>query len=545
MAKIYPKDGKWYANYKDALKDKWRGKLCIGASGPLEATEQNRSEAQAFADALETLTKEKSREGDLTLDQWFQVFIEERALLKGEWSAQDIKSRYEHHIKTPFGGMFLAEMTNADVWPFVHSLKLRVAAGEISASLARNIYFSLAAILREAWAKHPTVIKSEFWALPKRMLPSLDTATRAPFTDTEVATLISCPDIPLARRVFYAVGFMTGARSGEIAALKWNSIITRRPLNQLVISEANRRVNQKGRLVVIQKSTKTDQIKYVPIIAELQTLLNEWFTDGFKATYGRSPLSDDFIFPRQLTRKKSPKLEARSADSITEDFYADLERAKVPRNGRVFHCARHTFTSLMRKCGADPSVTDGFTHETRRTKEGASRTATEVYTHVEWATACAEISKWKLTLDTNAPSEANALAPVSQVLVVRPYYQFTTATKDSGQVEKEVARKFNSVSGLRSNAGVAQLVEQRFCNSDELLPDDSKHLETSTITTNLTDAKPSECPPAQPELTTVLPPVTTPPCANPPTVQPLEPVSLWDVMSELQPGWQPLPLSRE
>ncbi len=90
----------------------------------------------------------------------------------------------------------------------------------------------------------------------------------AEYTREELEALISDPRIPQNRRVWWALGLLTGMRSGETAALHWRHLDNKElPLQLLRVVGS---YNPKHRVV---KSTKTDRPRRVPVHPVLAQML--------------------------------------------------------------------------------------------------------------------------------------------------------------------------------------------------------------------------------------------------------------------------------
>src|SRR6266511_3421087 len=102
--------------------------------------------------------------------------------------------------------------------------------------------------------------------------------------------------VPLDRRTFYALLILTGARVGEISALKWGDYDPHAPgLGRITLAVSyNRRTKQVER-------TKTGAIKFVPVHPALRAALAAW-----TAHQGRDTKPEELIVPSKLGRPRSP-----------------------------------------------------------------------------------------------------------------------------------------------------------------------------------------------------------------------------------------------
>lgn len=129
---------------------------------------------------------------------------------------------------------------------------------------------------------------------------------------------------------FSHVAFLTGARTGEIMALKWedidfkNGIITiQRSITRGVIS-----------------STKTGAVRSVPMVEKLHEKLLEYQEEAIC----------DWVFPNPQTR--SPYTYSRTI--VDHKFKPMLERLNIPYKG--LYQSRHSFASLSVQSGVDMHV---------------------------------------------------------------------------------------------------------------------------------------------------------------------------------------------
>lgn len=224
------------------------------------------------------------------------------------------------------------------------------------------------------------------------------------FSRAEIEALISDARLHLDRRVVHALRLLTGARIGEIAALRWRDWDrTTKPLTKLTISRAIKSVSR------TEGTTKTRAIKVVPVHPVLERLLGDWWSRGWSATFDREPRPDDLIAP---TVRGARRGEPRTSHAENEAFQDD-QRALGFEHVRHQHVARHAFVSRTLADGGDGAVLRWITH-------APPRTAHDGYTRADWGRLCAEIMKLQLSLpgvaDIAAASDPNAVAPRGEVV---------------------------------------------------------------------------------------------------------------------------------
>jgi len=191
--------------------------------------------------------------------------------------------------------------------------------------------------------------------------------SRAVFSREEIEALIYDDRIPEDRRVLYALEFLTGMRSGEAAALRWNAWDqSPAPLGKLAVA-----VSYDSRAKV-EKATKTERPREVPVHPALAKVLASWWESGWARFTGRPPTGDDLIVPaaRGGSRNVSYSLKA---------FHLDL--ATLGLRERRHYDSRRTFISLGQADGARKEVLRWITH-------GAAGDIVDLYTTLPWATLC-------------------------------------------------------------------------------------------------------------------------------------------------------------
>lgn len=124
--------------------------------------------------------------------------------------------------------------------------------------------------------------------------------------------------------VFYATALFTGLRAGELVGLM------------------KTKVDLNNRLITVDRSydgpTKSDRIRYVPILDELLPILSSWLTSN----------SSRWMFPNSVghMRQPSDRIFQETFRWVLQDMgYEKSYRRGGERFNLVFHDLRHTFAS--------------------------------------------------------------------------------------------------------------------------------------------------------------------------------------------------------
>jgi integrase len=119
---------------------------------------------------------------------------------------------------------------------------------------------------------------------------------------------------------FLYVAFLTGARTGEIMALKWEDI----DFSAKTITI--RRSIRRGTISV----TKTDTVRVVPMVRRLTDVLLKWKDN----THG------EYVFP--IPNKGTPYRDSRGI--VDSKFKPMLKRLEIPY--KILYSTRATFASI-------------------------------------------------------------------------------------------------------------------------------------------------------------------------------------------------------
>lgn len=313
-------------------------------------------------------------------------------------SADDDVGDVERYIApSPIADVPVSLIRPYHILDFIEWMKQRpsMRGGTLSSRTIRNVYSIVRraldeAVIREVLASNPCAVLRNKLPHIVDKVPGAREAWK--LTRNEIERLISDERIPLARRLVYALLFLTGCRPGEFSALRfrdWDR--TMKPLGRITIT---RSINYKTRKV---KATKTNAHKQVPVHPTLARLLAEWRLGGWAKTFGRPPSDDDLIVP-------TAEMLPRKADKITRMLKRDCRVLGIPEH--FAYAARHSFISLAQDDGADGQVLRWVTH-------APPRTSFDGYTKIAWTRLCEELVKLKIEL--REPSQVVVITAAAAV----------------------------------------------------------------------------------------------------------------------------------
>jgi len=228
------------------------------------------------------------------------------------------KANYEKHMIPIFGNRKLDSIKASELAIWQNKLLLKLAPKTVSA--LRVIFYTVFddALKDELIQKNPFVMVKA---------PSSETLKKInPFSKEDIFKILS--NVKISMKCYFAIGFFTGMRSGEIMALKLSDI----DLDNKIISVSKSRTNK------LEGKPKTkSSIREVDIIDALIPYLKEHLK-LFKI--------DDYLF--KSNRKKAFDYSSQ----ISNTYWVDALK-KSNLEYRNMHQMRHTFASLMISEGED------------------------------------------------------------------------------------------------------------------------------------------------------------------------------------------------
>ncbi len=344
--RIRPRDGKLEAVLRmpDGRKVRRSTGLDVGQE----------DEAQAvLVEALRQLRERAlpAAGADLTVRRWGAAWIEDRkARDKREWVNE--QTHLEAFVYPRLGDLPLQQVTDVAMLDWLRVLpKGRGPSGKTpSPKYVRKIAGTVRLVFKDAVRRHLLERTPCIWE--NGDLPEPEANARvigAGFELAEVKQLVSDQRVPEDRRVLYALEFLTGMRTGEAAARRWEDWEEsyRGDLGRLVVKTA---YNTRHRLL---KDTKTSVEKWLPVHPALAVILARWRAEGWERFWGRAPRPEDLVVP-------SARGNPRNNSYSWQRFKVDLETLGL-KHQRHYE-TRSTFINLAEAGGASPDDVHRLTH---------------------------------------------------------------------------------------------------------------------------------------------------------------------------------------
>jgi len=343
-------------------------------------------------------------DGQLTLRRYSSIWLDERRKAGVvDWLGE--KSKLRDHVLPYIGDMELNAIRPK------HLADLMKLLAEKKKPIGRktrcNVYGVIKSLLRDAkladlfLGEDPCILPPSAFGIEHEKDP--EWRSKAIFARAELVTLITNENIPLNRRVFYAVQGIGMGRLGEPSALLVRNIdLDRKPLGCMLFPRSHEREWTKGR-----------GAREVPIHPVLHDLLKEWLEHGWEKMMGYPPGPDDLVFPLPpedaARRRDDPDGEPRRSKSYSyKRFKGDLEALGLRH--RREHDLRRTGISLLREDGASKDILETITHN-------PLKKTIDLYTTYTWETKCSEILKLKLDMPPTGGSADPAEGSMPTALV--------------------------------------------------------------------------------------------------------------------------------
>jgi len=293
--------------------------------------------------------------------------------------------RAEHYLTgSALAAMPVARVVPRDVAAWIgHARKTPSARGTAPAErTVRNAYDVLrralaGAVFEGLLAQDPCAV------LPSDVMPRNEDAHPEDrrgyrLTRGELEALLSDDGTPDDRLVLYHLLALTGARLGEVTALRWCDVSELAPLRGVVLAE---QFDPKKK---VRRATKTLAVRTVPAHPILEAVLT-WWRESWPRWYGRAAEPTDLIVPARADRARPSVGGPRRQPAVWRELQSDFAGCGI--EPRRVHDIRHTFVSLCADAGMAADVVTRWTH----TAAGAS--ARHLYLVPSWDRQCAEMLK--------------------------------------------------------------------------------------------------------------------------------------------------------
>lgn len=191
-------------------------------------------------------------------------------------------------------------------------------------------------------------------------------------------------------------------RPGEAAALRWRHYDpTVTPLGEILVVKS---YNMRGN---VEKMTKTDAVKHIPVHPVQAAMLAQWKLEGWPEMMGRGPGPDDLIVPLPpdaARRRRARHGEPHRSNDYSGTRWRDKDLRALGWWHRRHYDMRATFITRAIEDGADPDVI-----ETRVTHTRKARNVFDGYNRgLHWERTCSEILKPGSRADHNLGDRATA-----------------------------------------------------------------------------------------------------------------------------------------
>jgi integrase len=253
-----------------------------------------------------------------TVDEYSKISFDIHSSTRKETTQSDYRISYEKHIKPYLGKKRIDTLKASDI-----SLWQNKVLESVSPRRLKAIRAVLSTIIQDA-LRDEIIVRNP---LPLVKLPKAEKVEIAPFSINEIFTILNSAEGQYKN--FYALGFFSGARSGEMIGLKWEDVNFDK--KEIYI----RRAIKMG----VESSPKTQSsVRYIDIIDSLLPYLKE--------QYKITGEQESYVF----------------LNKNGESFY-DIKRIRITHWSRVLkecglkyrpiYHTRHTFATIMLENGED------------------------------------------------------------------------------------------------------------------------------------------------------------------------------------------------
>ncbi len=331
---------RFVAKYKGA-DGEWRQKECPREIDGRALSMRDERRARRWAEGWARERVEPPKRGtSLALRAAYAIWIEIAAAERdvAPSTLKGYRSDFATHILADSSFPARARIADRDIaslvtdHPRLEAWLRTVIARTTSSSRTRSVFTTLKvffdAALFKQWVRGTNPLRLKEM---RRLLPPMPTKRERPPVVVpleHVQALVLArhgdrvADIPLARRVRYAVAFTSGKREGETSGMTWGQLHLDAPVPYLEVENARRLVRPKAEKLGPLK-TKTSP-RDVPLHPAAVAALRWWRDDprGIVFELGRAPRPEDPVFPSMRHGRRGDFARPRSADKLRLDLGA-------------------------------------------------------------------------------------------------------------------------------------------------------------------------------------------------------------------------------
>jgi integrase len=380
VSSIYARGRRLWCKYRDASGEVVRKptKYNVGQEELAQRYVKRKEE-------IATARRAAGTQGPVMVRRFAADWIKERTA-RGVRSARNDDTRLKTYVLPHLGQLRLEAVTPEHVRNMVRAL---VTGGKYAPRTIHHAFGTLHTMFEDAVIEEKVLanpVKVKRGELPAKLDADPEWRSQATYTVAEVERLISDPDIPVERRVLYALKALAGLRHGEAAALRWRHYdAAAEPLGRLTVAVSydSTRGEEKG--------TKTGTTRAVPVHPTLAKVLAAWRLSHWERIYGRAAGTDDLIVPTRTMRSVN---KTDSARAMKEDLRALKLRVEAgAKRSRGGHDLRAWFKTRAIEDGADSEIIRRVTHAPPKDVDSG-------YKRFSWAVYCREVAKLKVEIRT-------------------------------------------------------------------------------------------------------------------------------------------------
>jgi integrase len=371
----------------------WQGKQVWEPAGK-DKREAGRIEKRFLDQVANGTYLPGGQNGATTVSQYMRQWLDGR----GNRTAANDRSRLEKYVltKEDFCGMPIADVRPKHVIALIAALKKTIGErtkAPLSPKSVANTYTAIRTMFRDAQIAELIAVSP--CVIPRGVVRHRTVTKKVPYERDEASKLVRDLRVESNKRVFAAMLFFTGMRTGEVAGRRWKHWLREaKPLTALQVD------TQFDDQPLKTAEEVGEQPRMVPVHPELSELLAWWWSEGYEQFYCRKPSLHGFILPMESN------IEAPHTNSSAYRILRTAcKRAEVQLRG--VHSTRRTFISLARRAGARKDVVERITHNARGD-------IVDVYTFWDWKPLCEAVTLVTLDEATGVSAEISAPAAVAE-----------------------------------------------------------------------------------------------------------------------------------